>query len=83
LSDAAVARQAADLVGKGNVKIVCGLVRAGNGGFNAPWHLDPASIFFADFTVEIYDGCPQGTENRIGSGDAMFCPWTTEVLRRE
>jgi hypothetical protein len=85
IDDDSVARQAADLVGKGNRKIICGIVRTGDGGFNAPWpwHLDPASIVFTDVTPEIYDGCPRGAENRAGSLVSSLCPWTTEVIRRE
>jgi hypothetical protein len=86
IDDDAVTRQAAELVGKGRTgKIICGVVRAGDGGFNAPWpwHLDPRSIYFTEIAAEIYDGCPRGAENRVGSDVSFFCPWTMEVVGRE
>jgi hypothetical protein len=85
IDDATVAQQAVDLVGKGNVKIICGTVRAGDGGFNAPWpwHLDPASIRFTDVVAEILDRCPQSAEVWIGDDHPYICPTSTVVLRRE
>jgi hypothetical protein len=46
--------QAEALLRSGEAQWVLGTPRRGNGGFNAPWswHLDPASISFAEVTIE-------------------------------
>ena len=46
--------QADILLGSGAAQWALGTPRRGNGGFNAPygWHLDPASITFAEVTIE-------------------------------
>jgi hypothetical protein len=46
--------QAQDLLGSGTTRWAMGTPRRGDGGFNAPWtwHLDPATISFAEFTIE-------------------------------
>ena len=46
--------QAEALLQSGSAQWALGTPRRGNGGFNAPWswHLDPASISFAEVTIE-------------------------------
>lgn len=46
--------QAESLVRSGVAQWVLGTPRRGDGGFNAPysWHLDPASVTFAEVTIE-------------------------------
>ena len=46
--------QAEDLLQSGAAQWALGTPRRGNGGFNAPWtwHIDPASITFAEVTIE-------------------------------
>lgn len=83
ITDAATAREAQELVGDGNVKVISGVVRAGNGGFNTGWnwHLDPATIDFADMTIELCDGCPNMVEEDPGTWVGnRFCPWSTKVI---
>jgi hypothetical protein len=38
----------------GATRSATGTLRRGDGGFNAPWpwHLDPATVTFAEFTIE-------------------------------
>jgi len=77
-----------DLVGAGHVQIVTGTVRAGDGGFNAPWswHHEPDSVAFDDFTIELCDGCPMYVEEHLDEwldSVGTYCPWSTEVLARE
>ena len=47
-------RQAEDLLRSGAVQWAIGTPRRGDGGFNAPWtwHIDPASVTFAEVTIE-------------------------------
>ena len=79
ISDSSVVAQATDRIGKGTGLIIVGHADAGDGGFNQPWrwHLNPASIGFAQITVEVCDGCPS-----FVSAGQDYCPWSTEVLRR-
>lgn len=52
------------------------IVRDGDGGVNAPWswHIDPASLEFADATTEVCDGLPEYVEDGTLTSD-WFCPW--------
>lgn len=82
-----VIAQADTLVGRGNLLIVTGELRAGDGGFNQPWswHLDPATVGFAQFTIELCDGCPGMVEADLATWletVGTYCPWTTEVEER-
>jgi hypothetical protein len=88
IRDPAVVAEAESLVGAGHQKIVSGPLRPGDGGFNSPWswHLDPDAIGFADFTIELCDGCPEFVESDLDywlGTVGQYCPWTTEVVARE
>lgn len=87
-SDAAVIAEAERLIATGEQRIPNGRLRSGDGGFNASWswHIDPATLEFADATIEVCDGCASVVEsdvdtwvNNVGS----FCPWSAVVLSRE
>lgn len=59
----------------------------GDGGFNTPWswHMDPDSVTFADFTVEVCDGCPHMIEDDLDywiDTVGRYCPWSTELIER-
>jgi hypothetical protein len=43
------------------------------------WHIDPESVEFADFTVEVCDGLPSDVEQGIITSD-RYCPWSAEVI---
>ncbi len=88
LRDPAVIAEAEDLIGKGSVQIVTGSLVAGDGGFNAPWswHHVPDTVSFADFTIELCDGCPMYIEENLEEWletVGTYCPWSTEVVARE
>ncbi len=87
--DPGVIAEGTRLVGAGPEKIVFGFVATGSGGFNSPWawHLIPETVQFVDLATEVCDAC-----TILGGEDAVqwwidnvgsFCPWTTEVVRRE
>jgi hypothetical protein len=71
--------QADVLLRSGAAQWALGTPRRGNGGFNAPysWHLDPASITFAEVTIE---AC-QSAASAIGDdldywiGFGQVCIW--------
>jgi hypothetical protein len=87
IDDPAVAAQADALVGAGPIKALGGTIARGDGGVNAPWswHLDSASIAFADAAIDICDVCPsyleQNFDDWIRSGGS-YCSATTFVVAR-
>ena len=58
-----------------------GLVVRDDPGVNAPWswHIDPASLEFADVTTEVCDGLPSYVEDGTVTSP-YFCPWVTKVI---
>ena len=80
LQDSTRIQAAAALLATGEMHIVAGTLRAGDGGFNAPWswHMDPASIAFPDVAIEVCAVCP----SFLGSNPSgQFCP-VVEVIAR-
>ena len=65
-------------------RIPNGEVAPGDGGVNGPWtwHIDPATLEFADMTTEVCDGKPSFVEDGLVSGD-RFCPWSAKVISVE
>lgn len=60
------------------------VVRGDDGGVNAPWswHIDPATLEWAELTIEVCDGLPSDVEADAISGE-RFCPWSAEVIDLE
>jgi hypothetical protein len=51
-------------------------------GINKPWswHIDPKTLQFADFTIEVCDGLPSYVEDHtVTSPD--YCPWSAKVIK--
>ncbi len=76
------------LAGEESQKIVAGRLLAGDGGFNDGygWHMDPATVQFADASVEVCDGRPSAVEanldywlNTLG----QYCPWAARIVAEE
>jgi hypothetical protein len=70
----------------GEVSVVLGEVKQGDGGFNAPWswHLDPATVEVADAAMELCDGRPSMVQKNVGKWIAearVYCPWSAKVVR--
>jgi hypothetical protein len=57
-------------------RIPVGRIVRGDAGVNEPWswHIDPATLEFADFTTEVCDGLPEYVEDRTLTSDT-YCPW--------
>ena len=57
-----------------------GLVVRDDPGPNEPWswHIDPASLEFADATTEVCDGLPSDVEDATITSD-RYCPWSAVV----
>lgn len=43
------------------------------------WHIDPASVEFADTTTEVCDGRPSDVERGLITSD-WYCPWSAKVV---
>ena len=46
------------------------------------WHIDPASVEFADVTVEVCDGRPSDVEENEITSD-RYCPWDAKIVKIE
>ena len=71
--------QAEDLLRSGEARWALGTPRRGNGGFNAPysWHLDPASITFAEVTIEACQAAASAIADDLDYwiGFGQVCIW--------
>lgn len=69
------------LAGEEAPSIPNGVVVRGDSDVNVgyTWHIDPESVEFADFTVEVCDGLPSDVEKGITTSD-RYCPWSAEVI---
>ena len=69
------------LAGDETPNIPNGIVIRGEPNVNVgyTWHIDPESVEFADFTVEVCDGLPSDVEKGIITSD-RYCPWSAEVI---
>jgi len=43
------------------------------------WHIDPASVEFADTTIEVCDGRPSDVEKGTITSE-WYCPWSAQVV---
>ena len=72
------------LAGEDVAAIPNGLVVRDDPGPNGPWswHIDPASLEFADATTEVCDGLPSDVEDAAITSD-RYCPWSAVVTDLE
>jgi hypothetical protein len=77
--------QADSLLRSGEARWAAGTPRRGDGGFNAPWHwhLDPATISFAEVTIEACQTWPSAVEQDLDYwiGFGQVCLWGTVQAR--
>ncbi len=76
-----VAHAEALLAGEDVASIPLGRVVRDDPGVNAPWswHIDPATLEFADVTIEVCDGLPSYVEDEtVTSPD--YCPWSAKII---
>jgi hypothetical protein len=69
------------LAGEPVASIPNGVVVRDDPGPNAPWswHIDPATLEFADMTIEVCDGLPSHVEEGVVTSD-RYCPWSAEIV---
>ena len=86
ITNPAVIDEAKDLLQSGQARWVLGTPRAGDGGFNTgyTWHLDPASISFAEVTIEACQTAASAVADDLDYwiGFGQVCVWGT-VENRE
>ncbi|GAB3758006.1 hypothetical protein GCM10028864_42760 [Microlunatus parietis] len=72
------------LAGEDVAAIPVGRVVRGDPGPNEPWtwHLDPATVAFADATTEVCDGLPSYVEDETITSDD-YCPWSAKIVSIE
>ena len=71
-----------------NPHSVMGIIAKSAAGYNPPWsyHLDPATIEFFEFAIEVCDAAPQYVEDHLAEAcgaflpDCRWCPWSSKVL---
>jgi len=61
--------------------IPLGTVVRDSPGVNAPWswHIDPATLEFAEITIEVCDGLPSYVEDGTVTSD-QYCPWSAKIV---
>ncbi|MGH9844818.1 MAG: hypothetical protein ACREEM_39380 [Blastocatellia bacterium] len=84
-------RHARDLISKrrGDLPHVIGTIVKSPIGYNAPWsyHLDPSTINFFDFAIEVCDGAIKYIEEHLSEvGGALlpgntWCPWGSRLIK--
>lgn len=69
------------LDGEDVAAILLGTVVRDSPSVNEPWswHIDPATLEFADMTIEVCDGIPSHVEDGTVTSD-QYCPWSAKVI---
>jgi len=64
-----------------NHRFPLGPLRAGDGGFNAPWssHLDPDQTRLVEVAIEVCDGTPSYVEAHLADFPT-YCPWSARIV---
>ncbi|WP_256714191.1 hypothetical protein [Microbacterium sp. RU33B] len=72
------------LAGEEVANIPVGTIVRDDPSVNEPWswHIDPASLEFADFTTEVCDGLPEYVEDGTLTSD-IYCPWLAKITAVE
>ncbi len=72
------------MAGSEEGRIPNGKVVRDSPGVNVPWswHIDPATLEFADNTTEVCDGLPEYVEDHTVTSD-YYCPWSAVPIKLE
>ena len=85
IEDPSAIAEARSLISSGLSKNISGDILRGANGINNgySWHLRPASVEFADFTIELCDGMPSYVEENVDyyvDTVKRYCPWGAKVV---
>ena len=83
LTDPQKIQQARDILATGARKIVSGTIIKQPVYYNSPWsyHMDPKSIGFVDFAIELCDAAIRYLEDNRDTAYPDWCPWGSQLLR--
>jgi hypothetical protein len=83
LTDPQRIQQARDILATGSTKIVSGTIIKQPAYYNLPWsfHLDPRSIEFVDFAIELCDSNIRAIEDNRDNAYPGWCPWRSQLLK--
>ena len=83
VTDPAQIKRARDILAGRAAGILNGVIIRQPVYYNAPWsfHLDPRSVTFTDFAVELCDSNIRLIEENLESAYPTWCPWATHLLR--
>lgn len=72
------------MAGSEEGRIPVGTIVRDDPSVNEPWswHIDPATLEFADATIEVCDGLPEYVEDGTLTSD-VYCPWSAVVVGLE
>ena len=76
-------QEARNILASGSRKLVTGTIIKQPVYYNSPWsfHLDPKSIGFADFAIELCDASIRYIENNRDTAYPDWCPWLSRLDR--
>jgi hypothetical protein len=69
--------------GQSQAKIPTGQLECANGTYNCgwTWRMTPASITFAEITIEVCDATPSYVQGNCASfPNGQYCPWSAELI---
>jgi hypothetical protein len=83
LTDPQKIQQARDMLTTGTRKIISGTIIKQPVFYNSPWsyHLDPKSIGFTDFAIELCDAAIRWLEDNRDIAFSDWCPWGSVLLK--
>lgn len=83
LTDPQRIQQARDIIASGTRKMVAGTIIKQPVYYNSPWsyHLDPKTIGFIDFGVEVCDATIRYLEDNRDIAFPDWCPWGSQLLK--
>lgn len=83
LTDPQRIQQARDLAATGTRKIVAGNIIKQPVYYNSPWsyHLDPKTIGFVDFALEVCDASIRYLEDNLDIAYPDWCPWGSQQIK--
>jgi hypothetical protein len=83
LTDPQKIQQARDILATGTRKMVAGTIIKQPVYYNSPWsyHLDPKTISFLDFAVELCDASIRYLEDNRDTAFPDWCPWSSQLFK--
>jgi Big-like domain-containing protein len=83
LTDPQTIQEARNIIATGAPKMVIGTIVKQPVYYNSPWsyHLDPKSIGFAEFAVELCDANMNYLEANLDVAYSDWCPWSSRLVK--